>query len=545
MGTSRRSTETATARVVETTGLLRRPPEGPLVNIRSPRAIGALIIGTLIIGTLVAGAALTAVAQPAEASVYVKNPDFSRNTSHWTASEHASKSRVRVSIEGQRTTAGQIQNKKSRKARDIRLTSSLSPSAIPNVNTAVRSSARVKTSRPGKIVTYRVYELYGNRVVSSGTTRVKAKSGWFWVRADLNTSKPRTQLRVSVQLDDAKRGQYLRLTDVTTTVTAPPVAELPTKPTPKPTVKPTPKPTTPGTTPTPAPTTGNPPSSDKCEDVDYKDPAQGKLSYADEFNGTALDPKQWRVRDNTFLNQDAAYIDKDNVSVHDGYLDIRGKREPEANWRSNPNALYGEENRVRKYSTGYVDSIKNKTSESPDAASSSRFSQKYGYFEARMLVPSTDKMSQGIWPAFWLRADKVNGEIDVMESYGSPTIRKNFDPSPSYEWNSWEDTSQVSTKNHFLGRPAVTEPIHKTWHTYGVNWSPSCLRYTLDGKTVGMARPIAGETPYINGPTFDSPFHVRLNMQIGSKYWGWPDSNVTRDEFSFKVDYVRAYQAHS
>ncbi len=117
-----------------------------------------------------------------------------------------------------------------------------------------------------------------------------------------------------------------------------------------------------------------------------------------------------------------------------------------------------------------------------------------------------------------------------------------FDPSPSYEWNSWQDTSQVSTKAHFLGRPAVNEPIHRTWHTFGVNWSPTCLRYTLDGKTVGVARPIAGEVPYINGPTFNSPFHIRFNMQIGSHYWGWPDPSVTKDEFHYKVDWVRVYQ---
>ena len=49
-------------------------------------------------------------------------------------------------------------------------------------------------------------------------------------------------------------------------------------------------------------------------------------------------------------------------------------------------------------------------------------------------------MSQGVWPAFWLRADDNLGEIDVMESYGAPTTRAwGFDPSPSYEWNSSAD----------------------------------------------------------------------------------------------------------
>src|SRR4051812_26699090 len=93
-----------------------------------------------------------------------------------------------------------------------------------------------------------------------------------------------------------------------------------------------------------------------------------------------------------------------NVSVHDGYLDIMGKREDQANWRTNTKSLYGDENAVRKYSTGYVDSIKTAGDGGNNLASADRFSQKYGYFEARMLVPSTGTMSQGIWPAFWLRA---------------------------------------------------------------------------------------------------------------------------------------------
>jgi beta-glucanase (GH16 family) len=488
-------------------------------------------LATALSAALVTTVVTVFVALPAEAATYVKNPRFAQSTSGWSASAHATKSRVKATISGKRSYAGQIK-RTAKKAGSIRLTSSVTASRVSEAGSVVRTTARFKASEAGKTVIYRVYEVSRSKVVGMTQTKVKARGGWFTVTAEHRTLRPRTHLQVAVQMDGAARGQTLRITHVKMSVTSPRKPARLTPGAPDPT-----SPTTNGPTPAPA-------AAGACEDVDYKDPAQGKLSYADEFNGTSLDPKKWRIRDNTFLNQDAAYIDKKNVSVHDGYLDIMGKREPEASWRINNNALYGAENRIRKYSTGYVDTIKSAGDGADNKSSAERFSQKYGYYEARLWVPSTDTMSQGIWPAFWLRADKVNGEIDVMESYGSPTVRNNYDPSPSYEWNSWEDTSQVSTRNHFLDRPVVTEPIHKSWHTFGVNWSPTCLRYTLDGKTVGIARPIAGEVPYINGPTFDSPFHVRLNMQIGSKYWGWPDSNVTRDEFHFKTDYVRVYQGY-
>lgn len=277
-----------------------------------------------------------------------------------------------------------------------------------------------------------------------------------------------------------------------------------------------------------------------CKDIDYSDPAQGSLTFADEFEGDAINRDTWRVRDDTFLNQDQAWITKDAVTVEDGVLSITGKRLPEAQWRTNPKALYGATNEIRNYSTGYIDTI---DSAGFGNAAGNRFGQKYGYFEVRAWVPSAATDSRGIWPAFWLRADNKPGEIDVIESYGGTTT-KNFDPSSSYEWNSWHDTQQVLSKDHTWGRADVgSDKIWEGWHTYGVNWSPNCLRYLYDGKTVGLVDFNDPKTkPYFRSNTFDSTFHLRINMQVGSNYWGWADPAHTRDEFTYKVDWVRVYQ---
>ena len=441
------------------------------------------------------------------------NPSFATGTAGWNVSDNATLRRVVQ--EG--IPAGKVTAKVSKGSKTLVMRSRAS--AVLPKGTYVHVAGQVATSQAGRTITFQLREIDPEgKVLRTWTDpREMTTAGtWKWVGAHLTTKYAGSRVTVNIKEKVTGRSSFL-LRQMNQQVSLPEVAEPPV--------------------PTPTPT----PSPGTCEDIDYSSPEQGALTYADDFNGTELDPEQWRVRDDTFLNQDAAYIDKDNVSVHDGYLDIMGKREPLANWRSNPNSLYGEENRVRAYSTGYVDSIK--TAGSGNEASDARFSQKYGYFEARLWVPSANTMSQGVWPAFWLRADNDLGEIDVMESYGAPTTRAGgFDPSPSYEWNSWQDTSQKSTKAHFLGRPQVAAPIYQSWHTFGVNWSPTCLRYTMDGKTVGIARPIAGETPYINGTTFDSPFHIRLNMQIGSHYWGWPDPSVTNDEFHYKIDWVRVYQ---
>jgi hypothetical protein len=94
------------------------------------------------------------------------------------------------------------------------------------------------------------------------------------------------------------------------------------------------------------------------------------------------------------------------------------------------------------------------------------------------------------------------------------------------------------------GRANVgTDKIWQGWHTFGVNWSPGCMRYLYDGRTVGLVDFDAPTTkPYFRGPTFDDTFHIRLNMQVGSSYWGWSDPLHTRPEFHYKVDWVRVHQ---
>lgn len=381
---------------------------------------------------------------------------------------------------------------------------------------------RIRTSEPGRLLRVRIQEVNSGRVVSSRTKSLRPSSrSWRDVRISLSTKKAASRIRLYAQANKVRKRNYLRVKNITVlAVPAPPTTPTPTTPSPT-----TPSPSNPQTTP--------------CKDIDYSDPAQGELTFADEFDGTSIDRNTWRVRDNTFLNQDKAWITKDAVTVGDGHLSITGKRLPESEWRINEKAIY-EDNKIRDYSTGYIDTIDSAGYGNP---AGNRFGQKYGYFEVRAWVPSAATQSRGIWPAFWLRADSKLGEIDVIESYGGETIR-NDNPSSTYYWNSWRDTSQISSMDHTLGKANVgTDKIWEGWHRFGVNWSPNCLRYLYDGKTVGLVDFNDPKTKtYFRGDTFDSTFHLRINMQVGSQYWGWADPAHTRDEFTYKVDWVRVYQ---
>jgi beta-glucanase (GH16 family) len=462
-----------------------------------------------IVAVAATAAALHAPADARERST-TERVAIASGAAHWKPSANA---RLRSVAVGS-GRALQITPKRPGGRTTMSARSPVSTDVVDRAGTLVRATVRVRSSQPGRRMTLKIMEVNGGRVVASRSTSVKAASrSWRRLTVSLRTTRPGSRIQLYTRASRVSGRHLARIADVTVEQTVPSA--------------PTTAPAAP-TTPT-APATAA-----SCEAIDYSDPAQGVRTFSDEFDGTAIDPTSWRVRDNTFLNHDKAWITKDAVSVHDGYLDIAGRRLPQDQWRTNAKALYGAENATRDYSTGYVDSI-------------DRFSQRYGSFEVRAWVPSASTMSRGIWPAFWLRADHQPGEIDPMESYGAPTIRS-FDPSSSYEWNSWADTAQGSTndpvKQKTQGRANVgSDKIWQGWHTYGVNWSPSCLRYTYDGRTVATVLFDDPKTlSYFRGPTFADTFHMRLNMQVGSKYWGWADPEHTRSEFSFKIDWVRVHQ---
>lgn len=270
--------------------------------------------------------------------------------------------------------------------------------------------------------------------------------------------------------------------------------------------------------PTPAPSTSVAPSPTPAPSTE---PASGTLPewgtpvWQDEFSGSL---SKWTVRDDSthgVLSYDRAIIKKENAVTKDGVLNIQGKRMSEPVIKSG----------TREFSTGYVDSI-------------GKFSQKYGRWEMRAQLPLTKGNAKGIWPAFWLRPDgaQTGGEIDIMEAYGTPhTASTNFDPFNRSEGTLHYDQSGKSKTNSWI---PVTD-LSGGYHTWAFEWTPTGMTWLFDGKPFKtVAR--AGNAAYEKAFETSAKFHIRLNMQYGSPYWGMPDS-TTKDSADFKIDYVRAW----
>jgi beta-glucanase (GH16 family) len=235
-------------------------------------------------------------------------------------------------------------------------------------------------------------------------------------------------------------------------------------------------------------------------------------TWSDEFNGARVDDRRWTIRDQTTLSFDQARIQARNVSVRNGDLIIEARRESSG---------------ARQYTTGYLDTI-------------GRFSQRHGRWEIRARLPVAAGVSRGLWPAFWLRADQAPGEIDVMEAWGTPADHPRTGPA-TYAWNIHEDTRGGLGRIHGWGTTAGDASLADGFHVFAVDWSPECLVFSLDGKRTGAVSMKA--EPWLSR-SLRGKVNIRLNLQVGSHFWGRVDAKRARHTklpARFVVDYVRVY----
>lgn len=154
------------------------------------------------------------------------------------------------------------------------------------------------------------------------------------------------------------------------------------------------------------------------------------------------------------------------------------------------------------------------------------FAQTYGRFEARIKLPS----GKGLWPAFWMvpaavmQNPKLPGEIDVIEVN---------DLHPYLVSGYAHDGRTFNYKaEHVLNLPPSSQ-----FHTYGVDWTPSGITWTLDGKPYGSIK------SYPNWP-FDQPFIMLLDLAVGGS-WPGPPTASTVFPAQMLVSWVRVYKLTS
>lgn len=162
-------------------------------------------------------------------------------------------------------------------------------------------------------------------------------------------------------------------------------------------------------------------------------------------------------------------------------------------------------------------------------------SWKYGYFEARLKLPT----GKGTWPAFWMMPRNYtawpdDGEIDIMEEVG-------YDP------NVILSTVHCKAYNHSIGTQksgSIKVPTAQNdFHVYAVEWTEDFIKGYVDGKCYFTF----DNDKKGNKDTwpFNAPFYLKLNLAWGGDWGGAQGIDESALPATYEIDYVRVFQKNN
>ena len=255
-------------------------------------------------------------------------------------------------------------------------------------------------------------------------------------------------------------------------------------------------------------------ASTAVTDTGYNAPKSYKgyrLKWADEFNGTSLNLKNWTFENGDgcpticgWGNNELEYYRSENTSFKNGKMIIEARKEEYGNKNFTSSKMVTRDKKVFKF----------------------------GRIDFRAKLPQ----GQGIWPAFWMLPQHSvfgkwpqSGEIDIMEMIGKEPSKNygtlHFGPGPG--------STQLG-KN--IGLPIGI--FNDAFHVFSLEWNENEIKWFLDGKLFSsFSKKDFGE---INYP-FNEDFFLIINLAVGGNWPGNPDINIYKNQF-LVVDYVRVFE---
>ncbi len=156
----------------------------------------------------------------------------------------------------------------------------------------------------------------------------------------------------------------------------------------------------------------------------------------------------------------------------------------------------------------------------------------YGYFEARLKLPS----GKGLWPAFWMMPQHftswpADGEIDIMEEVG-------YDPNRIHAsvhttaYNHKDGTQQTAT--------IMVDGAEGNYHVYAVEWTADFVKGFVDGEQYFYFE--NDKKGNYNTWPFYKPFYLKLNLAWGGDWGGAQGISDYALPATYEIDYVRVFQ---
>lgn len=251
-------------------------------------------------------------------------------------------------------------------------------------------------------------------------------------------------------------------------------------------------------------------------------PVEGDWSqtFSEEFDSQAIDFNKWSIYGNNFWDK-RTHFSKENAILRDGVMVFRYEKKTGFH-NDDPTA------KQTDYACGFL-------------CTYGKWTQRYGYFEARMKLPQ----APGLWPAFWLMPDRGRAtgeqwkrsstaklpsdtgsggmEFDIMEFLsGWGVYRFNIALHiDGYE----KDHKSVGSQNIYV------RPDKDGYITTGLLWTPGLAVVYNNGREA-----FRWENPRVS----DVQSYILFDMVSG----GWANTRLddTRLPDEFHIDYVRAWQ---
>ena len=253
-------------------------------------------------------------------------------------------------------------------------------------------------------------------------------------------------------------------------------------------------------------------------------PAGYTLAFNDEFTGASLKRSKWFTRyiyggeTQDHLNDEKQrYRDNNNHVVVSGVLKLFARKVRS----DDPDGVNYESGMIR-----------------------SDWTARYGYFEARVKMPS----GRGAWPAFWLTSDVASDgrlswppEIDVFEF-----VNNGVDDRLNMLHSNVVKQTSTTTSTLLYSDPAFNATntayyapfnFNEGWHTVGLQWDPDKVTVYVDGLKLYTR---TYQWVYADG-TLAAPAHIMLNLAIGGSWAGRYGIDDSAFPQALQIDWVRAY----
>ena len=241
-------------------------------------------------------------------------------------------------------------------------------------------------------------------------------------------------------------------------------------------------------------------------------PGDWQLSFSDDFDN--LDTNKWNTslpRGRVQLGGSICLFLDENITTANGNLVISSNQ-----GKHQLTDIKGQKFQ-RNYHSGQINSF-------------GKFTQQYGYFEARMKLPK----SAGLWPAFWLMPNRVvpqawstfnidgtkGMEIDIMEHLSE------WGPNQFHyaaHWNGYRKTRQSMGERY-----SVSHDAPGGYRKFGLYWQEGLLIWFIDDIEVER---------WTNPRIANIPMHMIISTEMG----GWATDDFGKLPDHTYVDYVRVW----